>query len=236
MAKAKAKPLPKKKVRKPVKKAVRTTASMAERIRQASRPSRSKKPTDQRMREATRLMPEKKARPLMPNDPITPRAAPTDYPPVGVTVSTGTAWDASIDPATLPLLNVNNIFTGYQEFQNWLWCSAALYTSGVCYLGSSGPNANVTVIQPGGAMTAPSISIAGSPVVTVALLDPTVVNERLAALEEALNINPPGNDPRSATRSTLTTTSQTNQDLNDQIFAAQRIEAQRVEDIFNPPS
>lgn len=41
-------------------------------------------------------------------------AGPTVYPASGVAVSTGTAWNAnSIDPATLPRLNVINTFTKY---------------------------------------------------------------------------------------------------------------------------
>lgn len=38
------------------------------------------------------------------------------WPPAGIGVSTGTAWAASIDPATVPRLNVANTFTGRASF------------------------------------------------------------------------------------------------------------------------
>jgi hypothetical protein len=45
-----------------------------------------------------------------------PPNGPTPYPPAGVGVSTGSAWAASIDPATLPRLNVANTFTAVNSF------------------------------------------------------------------------------------------------------------------------
>lgn len=48
------------------------------------------------------------------------------YPPVGVAVSTGTAWGASINPATLALTNKANTFTGDQTVTGNLSVSATV--------------------------------------------------------------------------------------------------------------
>jgi hypothetical protein len=45
-----------------------------------------------------------------------PPNGPTPYPPAGIGVSTGSAWAVSIDPATLPRLNVANTFTAVNSF------------------------------------------------------------------------------------------------------------------------
>ena len=45
-------------------------------------------------------------------DPSIDPATLATYPAVGIAVSTGTAWTFSIDPATIPRLNMANVFTG----------------------------------------------------------------------------------------------------------------------------
>jgi hypothetical protein len=110
--------------------------------------------------------------------PPTPRDAPTDYPPAGIAVSTGTAWGTSLDPATL---------------------------------------------------------------LTVAMLNPAEISERLDAIEARLSTletegvtPPPAEDERSQTRADLAAAARANQDLADEIFAKQRAEAERVQNIMNP--
>jgi hypothetical protein len=109
-------------------------------------------------------------------DTPTPRDAPTDYPPAGIAVSTGTAWGTSLDVATLLTLE--------------------------------------TLAE---------------------------INERLDALEARLSTletegvtPPPAEDERSQTRADLAGTARANQDLADEIFAKQRAEAERVQNIMNP--
>ena len=112
------------------------------------------------------------------NESPVPADAPTDYPPAGIAVSTGTAWGSSIDPATL---------------------------------------------------------------LTVAMLNPAEISERMDAIEERLSTletegvtPPPAEDERSQTRAGLTATARASQDLADEIFAKQRAEAERVQNIMNP--
>jgi hypothetical protein len=260
MPKAKSKPVPK---TKPVVKPVLRRHGFspkpkdgptAERMRQATKPSRSKKPAAQRMREATRLTPKKKARPRMPDDPkpradeIVPLDAPTEYPPVGVVVSTGTAWDTSIPSANVALTGQNTDATfrymtasaiQAPQYSSTVVFGIDVAVAGTTYLGTQNPSIPgtlpATVVQPGGALDSPAITVAGSPVITTAMLDPADVEARLAALEAAIGVTPPADDPRRQTRATLNAEAQTNQDLNDEIFAQQLAEAQRVQDIFNPP-
>jgi hypothetical protein len=183
------------------------------------------------------------------NESPVPTDAPTDYPPAGVAVSTGTAWDASIDPATLARLNTANTFTANTTFNGITVVFGGQYINfnnpggtqfvsptgfnGPIYLG--GPNYDPnTTIQPGGALNSPAITVNGSPVVTAAMLDPAVVNERLAALEAGGVAPPPADDERAQTRAGLTAAAQASQDLADEIFAQQRAEAERVQNIQNP--
>ena len=47
---------------------------------------------------------------------VTISAAPQVYPAVGIGVSTGSTWGPSIDPLTVPRLNIPNTFTGTPNF------------------------------------------------------------------------------------------------------------------------
>lgn len=75
------------------------------------------------------------------DDSIDPATLAT-YPAAGIAVSTGTAWGAPIDPATIAFLNRANIFTGTQTING-----------DVAAFNLAGSNVNVT-----GTVTAPNIN------------------------------------------------------------------------------
>ena len=118
------------------------------------------------------------------------------YPGAGVGVSTGTAWGTSIDPATLPRLAANNVFTGDLTANGWKLYAASFFnaaglgslrsyvgniyidapTGNICLGRDSGTGAvffgQNASINAAGAATLTGCNVNGSPVVTVATLPP----------------------------------------------------------------
>jgi hypothetical protein len=90
------------------------------------------------------------------------------YPPAGVGVSTGTSWDTSIDATTLARTATGNNFYGNNFFNgSWTAFNQEVDIAGPTVMGvQSSPNA--TVVQRDGSLSAPSITVAGSPVCTEA--------------------------------------------------------------------
>ncbi len=75
------------------------------------------------------------------------------YPPAGVPQSTGSAWGTSIDPATLPRLNVANTFTATQTVQGAVKATGSASpldvtkSAAIIGTGSSNTHPNLTLIN-----------------------------------------------------------------------------------------
>jgi Collagen triple helix repeat (20 copies) len=125
-------------------------------------------------------------------------AGPTIYPATGIPVSTGDAWDTSIDPSNVPRLDTNNRFentqTVTQQFfrsfatpfiqagDAWFFVNTQLIAGQVCVLGaqnSSQPHTNIAV---GGALDSPAITQGGVPIMTTAMFD-----EQIAELKATIS-------------------------------------------------
>ncbi len=83
----------------------------------------------------------------------TPDAGGMIYPPAGVPQSTGSAWGTSIDPATLPRLNVANTFTATQTVQGAVKATGSAgaldvsKSAAMMGTGSSNTHPNLTLIN-----------------------------------------------------------------------------------------